>query len=1035
MYNIIAETNEATVVAEYIPPARRKRSYQSEAELEKNFIEDLQEQGYEYLTIKTEDDLVENLKKQIEKLNKITFSETEWVRFYGHYLANDTEGIVEKTFSIQSDYIKVLPRDDGSTKNIYLIDKKNIHNNYLQVINQFTPEGGRYSNRYDVTILVNGLPLVHCELKRRGVNIREAFNQIRRYNRDSFWAGAGLFQFIQIFIISNGTNTKYFSNTTREASIKEQTSKKGSGKKTSNSFEFTSYWADANNKIINDLEDFTRTFLAKHTILNILTKYCVFDTNNTLLVMRPYQIAATERILNKILISSNYHKEGTIEAGGFVWHTTGSGKTLTSFKTAILASQMDCIDKVLFVVDRKDLDYQTMKEYDRFQKDAANSNKSVAILKKQLEDDNCKIIITTIQKLGIFIKKNKGHPIFQSHIVLIFDECHRSQFGELHKDIVKSFKRFHLFGFTGTPIFQKNAGANGAGGIRTTDQAFGEKLHTYTIVDAINDHNVLPFRIDYIKTIRMKDGVKDKDVAGIDKENALSAPERISAVVSYIIEHFDQKTKRNTHGGVYEFKALTNITESAKAKDRGSVKEQKELKHISGFNSMFCVQSIETAIKYYAEFKKQISENSQCALKVGMIYSFGANEAEDENGFVDDENSDDTAGLDVVSRDYLESAIKDYNAMFHTDYDTSSDKFQNYYKDVSLRMKNKELDILIVVNMFLTGFDATTLNTLWVDKNLKMHGLIQAYSRTNRILNSIKTFGNIVCFRDLSEKTDEAIALFGDKNAKGTILLRSFNDYYNGFTDEKDKYHKGYTELVDELLTKFPLDGFKNNVITQEAKKEFVMLYGAILRMRNILTTFDQFEGDTLLEINDLQDYQSHYIDIHDEIRPDEKAEKENINDDIVFEMELIKQVDINIDYILMLVAKYHDSNCQDTEILVDIKKAIGGSIELRSKKQLIEDFIAQINTSTDIQKDWQSYIAKKREEELTAIIAEQKLKPEETKTFIENSFRDGVLRTTGIDIDIILPPVSRFGGGNRSEVKKTVIERLKEFFEKYFGI
>ena len=425
-----------------------------------------------------------------------------------------------------------------------------------------------------------------------------------------------------------------------------------------------------------------------------------------------------------------------------------------------------------------------------------------------------------------------------------------------------------------------------------------------------------------------------------------------------------------------------------------------------------------------------------------MIYSFGANEAEDaasdtwqDAGFVDDENSDDTAGLDVVSRDYLESAIKDYNAMFHTDYDTSSDKFQNYYKDVSLRMKNKELDILIVVNMFLTGFDATTLNTLWVDKNLKMHGLIQAYSRTNRILNSIKTFGNIVCFRDLSEKTDEAIALFGDKNAKGTILLRSFNDYYNGFTDEKDKYHKGYTELVDELLTKFPLDGFKNNVILEESKKEFVMLFGAILRMRNILTTFDQFEGDTLLEINDLQDYQSHYIDIHDEIRPDEKAEKENINDDIVFEMELIKQVDINIDYILMLVAKYHDSNCQDAEILVDIKKAIGGSIELRSKKELIEEFIAQINTSTDIQKDWQSYIAKKREEELTAIIAEQKLKPEETKTFIENSFRDGVLRTTGIDIDRILPPVSRFGGGNRSEVKKTVIERLKEFFEKYFGV
>ena len=439
--------------------------------------------------------------------------------------------------------------------------------------------------------------------------------------------------------------------------------------------------------------------------------------------MRPYQIAATERILNKILISTNYHQEGTIEAGGFVWHTTGSGKTLTSFKTAILASSLDCIDKVLFVVDRKDLDYQTMKEYDRFQKDAANSNKSVAILTKQLEDPTKKIIITTIQKLGIFIKKNKNHPIFNSHIVMIFDECHRSQFGEMHKDIVKNFKKFHLFGFTGTPIFQKNAGSNGAGGIKTTDQAFGEKLHTYTIVDAINDHNVLPFRIDYIKTIRMKDGVKDKDVAGIDKEGALSADERIKAVVSYIIEHYDQKTKRNTNGGMYEFKALTNITENAKAKDRSSVEEKKETKHLSEFNSMFCVQSIETAIKYYKEFQRQIAENPQCGLKVGMIYSFGANEAEDDNGFVDDENSDDTTGLDVVSRDHLESAIKDYNAMFHTDYDTSSDKFQNYYKDVSLRMKNRELDILIVVNMFLTGFDATTLNTLWVDKNLKMHGL------------------------------------------------------------------------------------------------------------------------------------------------------------------------------------------------------------------------------------------------------------------------------------------------------------------------
>lgn len=1042
MYNIIAETNEATVVAEYTPLYGRKQEYQSEAQLEAGFIKLLQQEGYEHIHINSEEELIGNLRKQLEKLNHYTFSDNEWNTFFTQNIASNNDGIIEKTRRIQADYIQILKRDNGESKNIYLIDKKNIHNNYLQVLNQYTvtsynnnENGGRYDNRYDVTILVNGLPMVHCELKRRGVAIREAFNQIKRYNRDSFWAGCGLFEYIQIFVISNGTNTKYYSNTTRDSHIREINNKKGSGKKTSNSYEFTSYWADSKNRIINDLEDFAKTFLAKHTILNVITKYCVFDTNNTLLVMRPYQIAATERILNKILVSTNYHQEGTIEAGGFIWHTTGSGKTLTSFKTAILASQMDCIDKVLFVVDRKDLDYQTMKEYDRFQKDAANSNKSVAILKKQLEDDNCKIIITTIQKLGIFVKKNKGHPIFNSHIVMIFDECHRSQFGELHKEIVKNFKKFHLFGFTGTPIFQKNAGSNGAGGIKTTDQAFGEKLHTYTIVDAINDHNVLPFRIDYIKTIKMKDGIKDKDVAGIDKEGALSAEKRIEAVVSYIIEHYDQKTKRNTNSGKYEFKAVTNISETASARNRDTVKEIKEVKHISGFNSMFCVQSIDTAIKYYKEFQRQIAENPQCGLKVGMIYSFGANEAEDENGFVDDENSDDTTGLDVVSRDYLESAIRDYNKLFHTDYDTSSDKFQNYYKDISLRMKNKELDILIVVNMFLTGFDATTMNTLWVDKNLKMHGLIQAYSRTNRILNSIKTFGNIVCFRDLSTQTDEAIALFGDKNAKGTVLLRSFYDYYNGFTDEKDKYHKGYTELVDELLTKFPLTNFQEAVFGEEKKKEFVMLYGAILRMRNILSTFDQFEGDTSLQINDLQDYQSYYIDIHDELRPDPKGDKENINDDVVFEMELIKQVDINIDYILMLVAKYHDSNCQDSTILVDIKKAIGGSIELRSKKDLIEDFIAQINTSTDIQKDWQSYISKKREEELSAIITEQKLKPEETKAFIENSFRDGALRTTGTDIDKILPAVSRFGGGNRAEVKKNVIERLTEFFERYFGV
>ena len=533
----------------------------------------------------------------------------------------------------------------------------------------------------------------------------------------------------------------------------------------------------------------------------------------------------------------------------------------------------------------------------------------------------------------------------------------------------------------------------------------------------------------------MKDGIKDKEVSGIDKESALSSDQRIKAVVSYIIEHFDQKTKRNANGGVYEYRALTNIAENATAKNRTDIKEKKITKHLNGFNSIFCVQSIDSAIKYYKEFKKQIAASPSCALKVAMIYSFGANEAEkeNENGFVDDENSDDTTGLDVVSRDYLESAIKDYNALFGTEYDTSSEKFQNYYKDVSLRTKNRELDILIVVNMFLTGFDATTLNTLWVDKNLKMHGLLQAYSRTNRILNSVKTFGNIVCFRDLSKETDEAIALFGDKDAKGKVLLKSFLDYYNGFTDESGKYHKGYTELLDDLKNNFPLDAFRD-IMTEESKKKFVMLFGAILKIRNILSTFDQFDLKDTLPVNDLQDYKSHYLDIHDQMRGDKTDKKENINDDIVFELELIKQVDINIDYILLLVSKYHKSNCKDSTILVDIKKAVGGSMELRSKKELIEEFIASVNYSNDVQDDWQKFIQKKKSTELDAIIKDLKLKEVEAKVFIENSFRDGILKTSGTDIDGILPPVSRFGGG-RSKVKTNVIAALSVFFEKYFGI
>ncbi|PJC43052.1 MAG: DEAD/DEAH box helicase, partial [Candidatus Pacebacteria bacterium CG_4_9_14_0_2_um_filter_36_8] len=871
-YNIVAQNSESTVVSQYVPDAKmlRDAGYQSEAELEKAFIKQLELQAYEYLTINTENDLILNLRKQLEKLNAFTFSDNEWERFFAGELANPNQSIADKTATIQEDHIKNLTRDDGSVKNVYLIKKDTIHDNILQVINQYATADGQRSNRYDVTVLVNGLPLVHIELKRRGVAIQEAFNQINRYHRESFWASSGLFEYVQLFVITNGTHTKYYSNTTRSQHIKD--TNEGSikkGKRTSNSYEFTSWWADATNRPITDLMDFAKTFFAKHALLNILTRYCVFTTDRLLLVMRPYQIVATERILNRIEVSSNYKKLGTVEAGGYIWHTTGSGKTLTSFKTAQLASRLSHIDKVIFIVDRKDLDYQTMREYDKFAKGAANSNTSTAILKKQLEDPNARIIITTIQKLDRFIGRNDGHTIFDGHVVLIFDECHRSQFGDMHAAITKTFKNYHLFGFTGTPIFAKNASSSGRPDLKTTEQAFGEKLHTYTIVDAIADKNVLPFKVDYVSTVREAENIEDKKVSDIDREAILAAPERLTNIVGYIREHFDQKTKRNSF---------------YKLQDR----------RLAGFNSIFAVSSIEVAKKYYAEFKKQLTDlPSDKQLKVATIYSFGVND-EDADGMID-ENSEDTSGLDVSSRDFLDSAIADYNRMFGTSYDTSSDKFQNYYKDVSERVKNREVDILIVVNMFLTGFDATTLNTLWVDKNLRLHGLLQAYSRTNRILNSVKTFGNIICFRNLEKATNESISLFGDKEASGIVLLKAYADYYHGYKDgEKDV--RGYESLVKELQERFPVG---ERVIGEQDQKDFIRLYGAILRVRNILTTFDEFAGNEILTERDVQDYHSAYIDIYNEFRKDVGSNKENVNDDVVFEMELIKQVDINIDYIL----------------------------------------------------------------------------------------------------------------------------------------
>ena len=1032
-FNIVAASNENTVVTEYEPVKARSDSYQSEAELEKEFIRLLTEQGYTYLQIHKEEDLIRNLRSCMEELNNYKFSDDEWSRFLSDALANPNEHIVEKTRKIQEDNVQVLKRDDGSSKNITIIDRKNIHNNKLQVINQYvigTEEGARHDNRYDVTVLVNGLPLVHIELKRRGVAIREAFNQINRYQRDSFWAGCGLFEYVQIFVISNGTNTKYYSNSTRFNAIKDASSGKTKKEKTSNSFEFTSFWADSNNRVIPDLIDFTKTFFAKHTILNILTKYCIFTAEDTLLVMRPYQITATERILNRIEIANNYKKYGDIAGGGYIWHTTGSGKTLTSFKAARLASQLPYIDKVLFVVDRKDLDYQTMKEYDRFEKGAANSNSNTTILKRQLEDSNAHIIITTIQKLSTFIKKNPGHEVFGKHVVIIFDECHRSQFGDMHADIVKNFKKYHIFGFTGTPIFAVNSGSRGNAKYYTTAQTFGDQLHTYTIVDAINDKNVLPFRVDYIKTMDMEEDITDEMVWDINREKTYQAPERIKLVTKYILDHFDQKTYRGNK--TYYYNALMNIGEVASAAN-GKVEEEKRKQRLSGFNSILAVASVDMAKLYYQEFKKQMDADPTKKLRIATIYSYGANE-EETDGILDEENPEDTSALDKSSRDFLDDAIKDYNEMFKTNYSTDGDRFQNYYKDVSLRMKNKELDLLIVVNMFLTGFDATTLNTLWVDKNLKMHGLIQAFSRTNRILNSIKTFGNIVCFRNLQKRVDSAISLFGDKNAGGIVLLQSFNDYYYGYESVDGTPMPGYVDMIEELTEKFPLTDPR--IEGEQNQKEFIALFGALLRMRNLLVSFDEFEGKEKISECDLQDYLGRYQDLRDEWkRKRENGESTDIIDDIVFEIELIKQIEINIDYILMLVKKYHDSHGEDKEVLITIRKAIDASPELRSKKQLIENFIMGINEVDDVLVEWQDYVVQQREHDLEVLIESERLKPDETRKFIENAFRDGEIKTTGTDIDKLLPPVSRFGGGNRAEMKKGVIDRLMAYFERFYGM
>lgn len=1046
--SIIIEDDKRTVVAEYTPIQRDTDEYQSEAKLESELISTLASQGYGTPHIHTEKDMIDNLRKRLEELNNIQFTDKEWSQFFNQNIkcdANDgtnvsNDVIEECTVKVQQTRTFSFTREDGSTKNIDIIDCANPYRNSLQVINQYVPEGGAHANRYDVTILVNGLPMVHIELKRRGVNIREAFNQINRYGRDSFWAGSGLFNYVQIFVVSNGTNTKYYANTTRYAHVKDVNNMKQSKvKKDCNSWEFTSYWSDEKNHIIADLADFARTFFAKSTILPILTRFCVFTVDKNLMVMRPYQIAATENILLRIRRAINMHQEGTVAGGGYIWHTTGSGKTLTSFKTAQLASRMNEIDKVIFVVDRKDLDYQTMKEYDNFQKDCANSNSNINILLRQLNDSQCHIIITTIQKLSILLgKKGDKYKIdcLDSRVVLIFDECHRSQFGDMHKIIVRKFKKYMIFGFTGTPIFAENCGPTR----KTTQDQFGDKLHTYTIIDAIRDRNVLKFHIDYIRTMRMKDDVQDEQVWGIETTEALHDPRRITNNVKYVLEHYAAKTKRSES---YVLSRIQNVADVIK-KGR-KTEEVKQKYKVGGFNSIFATDSVDMAIAYYNEFKEQQKDlplNNR--LKIATIFTYGANEEEGEaDDIIDDtgetpENVEQLKKKSPVAYEALENAIRDYNEMFNVSYSLDGDNFQNYYKDVSLRVKNRELDMLIVVGMFLTGFDAKTLNTLWVDKNLKMHGLLQSYSRTNRILNSIKNCGNIVNFRNLEAETDRALALFGDENASGVVLLRPFSDYYNGYDSEDGRHHPGYVEIVNQLLERFePTEAFFLG-LPLEQKKDFIRLFGGFLKMNNLLSIFDEFTEDMkLISPGVVQDFTSIYQELRDEMKGDDPAGgKTNINDDLVFEMELVKQIQVSIEYILALVAQYHESNCTDKKIRVKIAKAVKASPDLRDKVELIQNFIDRMTASDgDVFDEWDKYVAEQKEAELQTIISTFKLKEEETRKYLAQAESDGYISSIGEALGKVLPSGLNPFTSERGELKAKVFTALEALFNKYINI
>ena len=993
----IAEMQGGIVLARFEKPERRVEEYQTESQLEENMINNLVSQGYERLDVRSMDDLYSNLRVQIEKLNDVKFSDSEWKRFLLEYLDAPNDGIIEKTRKIQENHIYDFVFDDGRLRNIKIIDKKNIHNNHLQVVNQVTVA----KNRYDVSILVNGLPLVHIELKKRGVNIREAFNQIQRYEDESFNLDNSLYKFVQIFVISNGTYTRYFANTTE---------------RDKSNYEFTCEWADAKNRVIADLEDFTATFFEKRTILEILTKYCVFNSRNVLLIMRPYQIAATERLLWRINSSFENKKAGSVEAGGFIWHTTGSGKTLTSFKSARLATELDYIDKVFFVVDRKDLDYQTMREYQKFQKDSVNGSKDTKELKISIEKQDNKIVVTTIQKLNEFVKSNKGHEIYNKHCVFIYDECHRSQFGLAQKNIQSSFKHYYQFGFTGTPILVENS----IDGETTTASVFGAQLHSYVITDAIRDGKVLKFKIDYNsinpKFKSSEEETDDEKLKALENKMFLH-PERISEITNYILDKFDSKTYRNTQYTVKD-------------------------KRINGFNAMFAVQSVDAAKMYYEEFKKQqanLSEDKK--LKVATIFSYAPNE-ERASGEIEEESMTSSA-MSTTAKQFLTNVVDDYNSFFQTNFTIDGNGFENYYKDLSSRVRNKEVDLLIVVGMFLTGFDAPTMNTLFVDKNLRYHGLIQAFSRTNRILNKMKAFGNIVCFRNLEKATKDAIKLFGDENSINVIIERSYDEYINGFMDEDTGVvFKGYKELCEEIIEKFP---DPTEIKLDKDKKEFVKLFGEILKRENILRNYDEFSSfEKIISERLKQDMKSVYIWIKDEstlpkppiIDPDGPIIDFS---DVEFHIDLLKTEEVNLDYILALILeKAKEQGINNEALKEEIRRLIRSSLGTRAKEELIIEFInrtdlTKFDKNEDILEAFYAYAKIEKEQKINELITEENLK-EKSKKFIEKSISRGYVSQGGTELDDVLPPVGRRGGA-REVKKQSVLSKLKDIVKVFVGI